>query len=92
MSNIIVAPCSKMSAESHFEDLSQHPKFNAVLGQIEWRERPRKTAIPLEAETAQQILPAKDEDQEEGEDYGAYGKLKGSKQLQGQATEEVVEG
>jgi len=35
MSNIIVAPCSKMSAESHFEDLSQHPKFNAVLGQIE---------------------------------------------------------
>jgi len=39
-------PYSKMSAESHFEDPSQHPKFNPVLGQIERHRRPRKTAVP----------------------------------------------
>ena len=43
------------------------------MGRIERRGRPRKTAVPLEAEAAKQILPAKDEDQEEGEDDNGAG-------------------
>ncbi|RPB23674.1 hypothetical protein L211DRAFT_880930 [Terfezia boudieri ATCC MYA-4762] len=53
--------------ESHLEDPSEHPKFNPTLGRIERRGRPRKTAIPLEAQAAKQ---GEGGDGEEDEDSG----------------------
>ncbi|RPB21215.1 hypothetical protein L211DRAFT_851587 [Terfezia boudieri ATCC MYA-4762] len=52
-----------MSAKSQLDDPSQHPRFNPVLGRIERRGRPRKTAVPAEAEAAKQVPD--DEEEEE---------------------------